>query len=431
MGVSPVMRAAAWPIRFWALLCLCGLPGMLIAQTPSVRSPALALSGGLWFDGEGFARADWYAVDGRLTRTRPARIDATLDLSGRYVLPPLVEAHNHDLQNARFAAVSIGKNLRQGVFHSVQMCSRNRADGDFAALLNTPGTIDVIYADACISASDGHPLGMVLASAREAGMTETPESARRYYDPVDTLADLDRLWPEIAARRPTLIKIILVNSERQAANRADPATFGYRGLDPALVAPIVTRAHEAGIRVAAHVDSAADFATAVAAGVDIIAHLPGYRFATGLGAADYRIDEAPIAEAARRGTIVVTTTGVAQFWTRRATPEVVAAVRATQIDNLRRLRAAGVMLAIGSDNVMGTVVDEILYLDALRIMPRAELLRRATIDTAEAMFPGREIGAFREGGEASLIAFDVNPLEFPEALRTPVLRVRRGSLLSQ
>lgn len=429
MGLSAAIHAAAWPIRLWALLFLCGLPGMLVAQTPSVPSPAMALSGGLWFDGEGFTRGDWYAVDGRLTRTRPVRIDATIDLSGRYVLPPLVEAHNHDLQNARFAAVSIAKNLRQGVFHSVQMCSRNGADGDFAALLDTPGTIDVIYADACISASDGHPLGMVLASGREAGMT--PESARRFYDPVDSPADLDRLWPEIAARRPTLIKIILVNSERQAANRADPATFGYRGLDPALVAPIVTRAHEAGIRVAAHVDSAADFATAVAAGVDIIAHLPGYRFAAGLDAADYRIGEAAIAEAARRGTIVVTTAGVAQFWAQRATPGTIAAVRATQIDNLRRLRAAGVTLAIGSDNVMGTVVDEILYLDALRIMPRAELLRRATIDTARAMFPGRETGAFREGGEASLIAFDVDPLESPEVLRTPALRVRRGSLLSQ
>lgn len=431
MGISRAIDVTAWPVRLWVLLFLCTLPRVLVAQTPSAPSPTLALSGGLWFDGEGFARVDWYAVDGRLTRARPARIDATIDLSGRFVLPPLVEAHNHDLQNARFAAVSIAKNLRQGVFHSVQMCSRTGADRDFSALLNTSGTIDVIYADACISASDGHPLGMVLASAREAGMAETPESARRFYDPVDSLADLDRIWPEIAGRRPTLIKIILVNSEHQTANRADPATFGYRGLDPALVAPIVTRAHEAGIRVAAHVDSAADFATAVAAGVDIIAHLPGYRFAAGLGAANYRIGGAAIAEAARRGTIVVTTAGVAQFWTRRAAPETIAGVRATQIDNLRRLRAAGVTLAIGSDNVMGTVVDEILYLDALRIMPRAELFRRATIDTARAMFPGREIGAFGEGGEASLIAFDVSPLEFPEALRTPVLRVRRGSLLSQ
>lgn len=399
--------------------------------TPAARHgpavPTLAFTGGRWFDGNGFVPAEWYSVGGRLTATRPARIDAEIDLAGRYVLPPLADAHNHDLQNAGFAAGSVGKNLRQGVFYSVQMCTKGIESRPFSALLNTPGTIDAAYADACISASDGHPLGMYLASVREAGLQVSLEEARRTYDPIDSLADLDRVWPEIVARRPNLVKLILVNSDRQAENRADSTLFGYRGLDPQLVAPIVARAHAAGIRVVAHTDDAADFATAVSAGVDLVAHLPGFRFARGLGPADYRIGDDAVAEAARRGTIVITTVGVAAW---RSRPENAAAMRAAQIDNLRRLRAAGLTLALGSDNVMGTVVDEILYLDGLGVMPRAELLRRAVTDTPRAMFPGRAIGGFSEGSEASLLAFDADPLADLEVLRAPVIRVKQGTLLS-
>ncbi len=392
--------------------------------------PTLAFRGGRWFDGTRFAPATWYSVDGRLTQARPARVDATIDLGQRFVLPPFVEAHSHDMQNGRFAAISNGKNLRAGVFYSVQMCSRPDQRQDFAGFFGQPGTVDVLYADACISSSDGHPLGMILSSAREAGVEVTPEQGRAFYDPVDTIADLDRLWPRILERRPRLIKFILINSQRREADRGNPQLFGRIGVDPALAAPLVERAHAAGIRVAAHADSAADFAVLVSAGVDYVAHLPGYRFADGMTAQDYRLSDASIAEAARRGVGVITTAGIASAHLGRY-PQNSGPLRAMQAENLRRLRQGGVNLIIGSDNVMGTVVDEIVYLDGLDVMPRAELLRRATHDTARAMFPDRAIGSFREGAEASLVAFDADPLQSIEALRRPRILVKNGSLLGR
>src|SRR5688572_31072961 len=141
---------------------------------PAVR-PNLALEGGLWFDGERFAPARWYAIDGRLTRARPERIDVTVDLAGRYVLPPLVDAHNHDAQSGRFGAISSPKNVRAGVFYSVQLCSRPDQRAEYAGFLGRPSTIDALYADACISSPDGHPLGMILSSSRQMGAEMTPE----------------------------------------------------------------------------------------------------------------------------------------------------------------------------------------------------------------------------------------------------------------
>lgn len=422
------MRIAS---RFIALmLAVAALPASAQTLPPATPQPSIAFRGGAWFDGTGFTPATWYSVDGRLTHTRPARIDTTIDLRGRYVLPPLVEAHNHDMQNGRFAAISNGKNLRAGIFYSVQMCSRPDQRQDFAGFLGQAGTVDVVYADACISSPDGHPLGISLASARQNGMEMTPEEGRHYYDPVETMADLDRLWPQILERRPRLIKFIMINSERRAEDRGNPRLFGFLGLDPALAAPLVERAHAADIRVVAHADSAADFAIAVAAGVDILAHLPGYRLAAGMSIGDYRISDAAIAEAARRGTAVITTAGIVSHHV-RANPQNGEPLRAMQVENLSRLRAAGVTLAIGSDNVMGTVVDEILHLDGLGVMPRAELLRRATLDTARIMFPDRAIGAFREGADTSLVAYEANPLQSIETLRSPRILVKNGSLLGR
>lgn len=392
--------------------------------------PTIAFRGGRWFDGTRFVPARWYSVDGRLTRARPARIDATIELGDRYVLPPFVEAHSHDMQNGRFAAISNGKNLRAGVFYSVQMCSRPDQRQDFAGFFGQSGSVDVLYADACISSSDGHPLGMILSSARDAGMTVTAEDGRRFYDPIDTIADLERLWPQILARRPRLIKFIMINGDRREQDRGNARLFGYLGLDPALAAPLVERAHRAGIRVVAHADSASDFATAVAAGVDILAHLPGYRIAEGMSVADYRISDEVIAEAVRRNIVVITTAGISAGHVQR-NPRNAELLRAMQIENLTRLRAAGVTLAIGSDNVMGTVIDEIIYLDGLGVIPRAELLRRATADTARAMFPDRAIGSFREGADASLVAYDTDPLQTIETLRRPRILIKNGSLLSR
>ena len=396
---------------------------------PAASNPTVAFDGGHWFDGRSFVRAQWYSVGGRLTATKPARIDVRVNLDGRYLLPPLADAHNHDMQNAHFGAISMAKNLRAGVFYSLQMCSKPSDRGGFAAFLNTPGTIDVLHSDACISSSDGHPLGIALASDRQMGIEPDVAAARAGYDPVDSLADLDRLWPEIAAREPRIIKVILVNSEHRARDAADPALFGFLGLSPELIAPIVERARAAGIRVAAHADSAADFAVAVNAGVDIIAHLPGYRIARGMTIDAYRLSDAAIAEAKRRGTTIITTAAVASYdYDHR--PEHKAPLRAMQAENLSRLRRAGVALAIGSDMVMGTVVDEIVYLDDLKLMSRAELLRLATSTTPAMIFPGQPIGAFAEGHDASLIAYDRNPLDEIGILRQPALRIKKGAILA-
>jgi len=418
---------------FAALALVLGAGSAVGSPTADPQGqPALEFVGGKWFDGEKFVDGHWYAVGGRLTRKAPPHVDAKVDLTGRYVLPPFAEAHNHDAQGWYFAAISAQRYLRDGIFYSAQMCADEKSIREFRRFFGQPNSLDVLFSTACVTASDGHPLGLLLSDYKregvEASVDEIRQQSGAFY--VDTLAELDSKWPSIAATKTTILKIILVNSEDYAANRLKPDLLGKNGLDPALVPHIVRRAHEAGMRVAAHVDTAADFATAVNAGVDIIAHLPGYRFTPDKTADDYRIADAVIAEAAKRHITVITTAAAARYFIKRE-PNSADLLRAVQKDNLRRLDAAGVQLALGSDLVGdGSVIDEFTYLDSLGVLPRSRLLKVATMQTPKLLFPDRQFGGFFEGAEASLIAFDRNPLDDPSVLRKVDLRIKQGNLLS-
>jgi imidazolonepropionase-like amidohydrolase len=75
--------------------------------------------------------------------------------------------------------------------------------------------------------------------------------------------------------KPDVIKIFLLDTENFEEKKKSTNTIDDKGLDPALVPSIVRRAHSNRLRVAAHVETAADVRVAIAAGVDILAHLPG------------------------------------------------------------------------------------------------------------------------------------------------------------
>src|SRR5438876_5116624 len=52
---------------------------------------------GKWFDDQGFRDKTFYSVGGMLTGKKPRQF-RSVDLSGRYVIPPFGEAHNHNVE---------------------------------------------------------------------------------------------------------------------------------------------------------------------------------------------------------------------------------------------------------------------------------------------------------------------------------------------
>jgi imidazolonepropionase-like amidohydrolase len=220
----------------------------------------------------------------------------------------------------------------------------------------------------------------------------------------------------------------------------DSTTIGWRGLDPALLPPIVARAHAAGLRVSTHVETAADFRAAVAAGVDEINHLPGFRpegnvLAGYAKLARYELTEADARAARSRGVTVVTTVSEAlemvDATIRAHGPDAALAgrARAMIVGNLRLLRDAGVTVAIGSDRYRTTSAPEAMGLRGTGVYDDTTLLRMWSIVTPRAIFPKRKLGTLGDGYEASFVVLAGNPLADFANVGRIVMRMKEGALM--
>jgi hypothetical protein len=438
-----------------------GAPPATGAPAPAPRN--IALVHGQWFTGRSFEARTVYSVGGRFTSRMPARVDTTVDLAGTWVVPPFGEAHNHNVDGvveARTRA-ALARYVADGVFY-VQI-QGNFPVGDSLRRrlpMNRPDGPDVALAQAFVTASGGHPIQLhetvLLPQGYYPGFTR--ERLRdSLYVTLDSEADLERKWPQIRALHPDFIKAILWGADEYARRRDDSTYFGRKGLDPRLLPKLVARAHREGLRVSVHINTAADFHHAVAAGVDEIAHGGGPSFfntvedraadpaalrdqaglqralleALRAPAANARgyvpIAEADAREAARRGIAVVTTIALLT----RAPEPARAPLRPYVAEHLKRLRDAGVTLVVGSDNPMDTSALELEQLAALGVWDNLELLKLWSEATPRAIFPGRRIGALADGYEASFVALGGDPLADIANVRRIRLRFKQGVLLGQ
>ncbi|WP_444920706.1 amidohydrolase family protein [Microbulbifer sp. CnH-101-G] len=399
---------------------------LIILSQKAFGETTYAVVGGKWFDGEDFKQATWFVDEnGSLTKTKPQKVDYTFDASGKYVVPPYAEGHNHNLQNP-WGIKNFGPlQIKSGVFYSVQMCSFGE---EIKAQFNSRDTMDVLFASDCITASDGHPLGLILNGKKEVTNDEL-KSAQEMVLVADSKEDLDQIWEKVNANHPSFIKIILVGSEKFEERHGDQKYFGINGLNPKLVPKIVERAHQSGILVVAHVDTAHDAEVAIKAGVDVLGHLPGYRIARneGFDIQDYVLSDTTIALAAEQGTKLIATASVPTG--HKYSGDELREIQQIQRDNLTRLRNAGVSLLMGSDNFSGTVLREIRYLDSLDIAPREVLLKSLTMDTPKWMFPERDLGTFAVGAEGSFLVLEGNPLEDLGFLDKIYIGVKQGKML--
>jgi glyoxylase-like metal-dependent hydrolase (beta-lactamase superfamily II) len=412
------------------------------ALVTSIERRTYEYRGGQWLGSAGFVPGTWYAVDGLLTRRRPVRVDSVIDLAGRFVVPPYADAHRHDLANESHIADDVQALLKSGVFYAMVQDAIDVPTDSVRRAVNVPSSVDVAHAYGVITPSWGviAELYRMLAARGRFGAGATLKIIdTKNVVLVDDAADLRRKWPTLAARRPDFIKVILAFSEDHARRRANPTAFGFEmgrfsaraGLDPALLPELVRLAHESGLRVSAHIETATDFRTAIAAGVDVIAHLPGawqIGAQTGLPAGSlepWLITREDAAEAARRGVTVVTTAA------KDSTHPEYASFVEVHRRNIAQLRRAGVRLAIGTDGARGGVVREVEFLTRIGALDAESALRILTQNTPELIFPGRPLGRLEEGTKATFLALDGNPLHDAARLGSIAVAVKDGVLLER
>jgi hypothetical protein len=422
-------------------------------QTGPSGSDSYAFINGRWFDGQGFQPTTWYSVQGRLTRTPPQGRVETVDLSGLFVVPPFGEAHNHNVEGPWNVQTVAERYLKDGVFY-VKNPNNVR---DFALQIrravNQPTSIDATFAHAGLTGRGGHPVALyedVLRVSRYEpviGPIERGWFEGRSYIVLNTEADLETKWPVITSGRPDFLKVYLVHSEDEDATGTSGQSPRRSGLHPRLVSLIVAKAHAEGLQVTAHVETAADFRRAVHAGVDELAHVPGWLIQGADDAERARLTEEDARLAAAHKVRVVTTSVAGQAMPsigghhqhgshvghgpgpemkHNASP----ADAASHVlrDNLHLLQRVGVALVIGSDHAE-TSLAEVMHLRTLHLFDDRTLLKMWCEATPAAIFTDRRIGKFAEGYEASFLALAGNPLEDFDQVRAIRLRVKQGVLL--
>jgi hypothetical protein len=397
----------------------------------SNNPPNYEFTKGNWFDGQKFVAGTFYSVQGTLTRKKPAQIDRVFDLTGKYVVPPFGEAHNHNLDwtsDEQFARLN-RMYLEAGVFYVKNPNSLLRSKQPTLERINTPTSVDGVLSLGGLTGSGGHPIEIVIP---QRGFKPGDGEGGFYYV-IDNVSDLEKKWPTIKAAKPDFIKTYLLYSEEYAKRKDDKAYDGWKGLDPAILLKIVRLAHRDGLRVSTHVETVTDFHNALIAGVDEINHTPGFRpdrndMANYKNLAPYEISEADARLAGQKHTVVVTTMGetIEQTFNEKFDETPRLAVRKMLIHNLQILHQHGVPIAIGSDSFRETSQPEALRLHKLQAFDNLTLLKMWCETTAATIFPQRKIGHLKEGYEASFLVLGGDPLQDFNNVKQIELRIKQG-----
>ena len=432
----------------WLMLSFQPLCVRAQLQSNDAGSKIYKFSGGQWFDGKKFARQTFYSVDGILTKKKPSKIDETIDLAGGFVIPPFADAHTHNLDGTFNLDKTIKAYLDEGTFY-VQVLTNYAAGAKLARpFLNKPSSLDVLYANGGLTSTLGHPflayepraLGFYDPAEWNAKMEQIKlgrKGENTVYWFLDSKADVDAKWEKFLAQKPDIVKIFLLDAENYE-QLSKNGKAGDKGLSAEVAAYIIQKAHAAKLRVYAHVETANDFRLGLKIGVDGFAHAPYYGW-NGKQESQPKDDLtlADIRLAARKKVVVIPTAQIGRIEAsdyidgkQIVVPDRFNRVVERQKRLLNLMRHNGVTIALGSDYYGRTLGGELWYLHDNKIFDNATLLRIAVETTPQTIFPNRKIGRLREGGEASFLVLNGNPLDNFERVKDIRLRFKQGFLFN-
>ena len=381
-----------------------------------------ALRCGTLFDGTGAAPtrdALVVVTDGRITSVGPAggRADATgmetLDLSGRFVMPGLIDCHSH-------ASIVPGQGdqlgqLCRGPVPQALAATRNLRR-DLAAgtttmrIMGEEHFVDVDVREAIEAGIVAGP--RLLVAGRGLAANNAHGRALASYDGVD---DVRRGARENLRRGANHVKIFVTGGVSSPGPTPTASAYTREEIRAA-----VEEADRVGTYAAAHAHGGPGLQLAVREGVRTIEH----------GALATDEDIALMIE---RGVWLICTFGIFMHPTgieqgdghRPAIMDKVRRARQVVADNFPRHLASGVRFACGTDSMHGLMPFELQTLVRFGVPP-ADALLAATRWGAEACRIDHEVGTLQPGKRADLIALDGDPLKDMAALTRVSLVMKDG-----
>jgi imidazolonepropionase-like amidohydrolase len=413
------MRSLQSWFRFLAPLALC-LP-FAAAQTPS---SAILFEGARLIDGTGGAAVEnsaFVILNGKFTAVgKKGELKAPegakrVDLTGKTVMPALVDAHTHlgwtiiktgQIGKDTYTKENLIDHLQRYAYYGIAAAQSMGID---------PG--DVPYD---VRADPGPNAALFRIAGRGIAMPNAGPGAD-YWRPVaygvSTEAEARKAVQELAAKKVDLIKMWV-----------DDRNGTVPKLTPALYKAIIDEAHKHKLRAAAHIFYLADAKDLLKAGIDIFAH----------GIRDRDVDDEVLALFKQHPNVYVipnlpereTTDDDIKFAAQTLLPAQVEKLRASvanvkpdaakkarefygiQARNLAKLNAAGVKIGFGTDtnNTVGWGAhQEMTDMVAAGMTPNQVLV--AATRTAAEIMKLDQLGTIKSGKSADFLVLTANPLD--------------------
>jgi imidazolonepropionase-like amidohydrolase len=414
------------------LACACLVPAG--AQGPGAIPGATLYEGARLITGDGGAaieNAAFLVENARFTRVG-RRGDVTappgagrVDLTGKTVIPALVDGHSHIgyMKNLTSGAVNYTRDnildhMRRFAYFGV--AASQAMGSDF-------GELPFQIRDETLAGKHPDAARFLTAGRGLAPLVEiSPDNMRQAAFPVTTPEGARGSVQELASRQVTLIKTWV-----------DDRGGTIKKLTPELYGAIIDEAHKHKMRVAVHATDLADAKALLRAGIDVFAHMIS------------DVDEELVALFKQHPNAVVLSAlggprrAVYAPWLNPVHPLIVETVRPEQIKRLQgrfpqtdpeqlarsketwdrlargiaRLSAAGVKIGVGTDGggqqgdqfIGWTMHTELENMVAAGIPP-AKALVAATRTSAEILGLD-DLGAVAVGKSADFVVLDANPLD--------------------
>jgi imidazolonepropionase-like amidohydrolase len=410
----------------------------------------LQFKNGLWFNGKTFEPQTFYSVDGIFKTKIKGKPDSIIDLRRKYVLPPFADAHTHNLDGEYNLVNITNKYIDEGVMYVMVLANYIEGARANRKIFNRAGTLDVLYANGGLTCTLGHPFlsyepNMMnleqwwLKPELMDSIKKSRKAANDAYWFMDSKADVDAKWETYMQSNPDVVKIFLLDTEHHdELVKNDKA--GDKGLSADVAAYIIEKAHLAGKRVAAHIETTYDFRLGLKLGVDIFAHMPEYGKDGKADLQSFSFTTEELETIKKHHVCMIPTISINEFFAltyeaKNNYEPILDSVRynnvvAMQKKILGQLDKIGMPLLVGSDKFNGTMDIELEYWFKHQFFDPIKLLNIMCTVTPKNMFPNRKIGILKDGYEASFITLDKNPLEDWKAIQTVLMRYKQGKFVN-
>jgi imidazolonepropionase-like amidohydrolase len=414
----------------------------------STNAQTTAFVNGKWLIGGKFIPTTVYAENGKFTFQKPATIDQFIDLTDKYCVPPFGDAHTHNLDGSYGLEEMIGKYFNEGVFYVQVLGNNGKGAASARPILQKKKLVDATYANGLLTSSYGHgfypyePLAMgIYAPYQQLALADSIKKSRIVenisYFFLDNIEAVEKKWSIIQSYKPDHLKIVLMDAKKYEEKRRLEKP-GDNGLSEEVAAYVVKKAHQEGLRVFAHVETAADARLCAKLGVDVLAHLPGYGWNGAKETkAEIFLSKKDIALFKKANMTVIPTfnlDGTKTYDSNGAETIHAENYKASityKVKILRQLVKAKVPLALGADSYGSTVRPEIDALVKNEVFSNQELLDIYSRSTPQSIFPDRKIGEIREGYEASFLVLNQNPIKQIQAIKEIEMKVKEGVIFSK